>query len=141
MKHFRFSEFVYSPAALKQNIDNRVTNPRYMANICALVDNVLDPLRDIVHMPIYINSGYRCAELNRLVGGSDNSQHLRGLAADISFGRNEYLCEWVYDVLKTGTYPMFEHIDQCILYINKRFIHVSIAERENIPRHMFFYKL
>ena len=33
--------------------------------------------------PIKINSGVRCVEHNKSVGGSENSQHLKGRAADI----------------------------------------------------------
>ena len=33
--------------------------------------------------PIIISSGFRCKELNKLVGGVSNSYHLLGLAADI----------------------------------------------------------
>lgn len=140
MRHFKFSDFIKSATAYKLGIDNKITDPRFVANIYTLVDDVLDPLWDIIDRPIYINSGYRCERLNKAVGGSDNSQHTRGLAADISFGKNEYLCEWVYGILKSEQYPMYQNIDQCILYIDKRFIHVSIAEFDDKPRHMFFMK-
>jgi uncharacterized protein YcbK (DUF882 family) len=36
--------------------------------------------------PITVNSGYRCPELNKAIGGVANSQHLIGQAADISMG-------------------------------------------------------
>ena len=49
----------------------------------ALVDNVLDPLREAWGGPIRVNSGYRCTKLNKAVGGTPNSQHLLGEAADI----------------------------------------------------------
>lgn len=140
MKHFNFIEFVRSVEAVRLGINNKIADARCVANIYTLVDNVLDPLRDIVGFPIYINSGYRCKSLNDAVDGSDNSQHMKGLAADISFGVNEHLCEWVYSILKSGTYTMFSYIDQCILYKDKRFIHVSIAERDNTPRHEFFIR-
>ena len=55
-------------------------------NLTALVDNVLDPLRELYGAPIYISSGYRCAKLNKAVGGVANSQHLTGQAADINQG-------------------------------------------------------
>jgi uncharacterized protein YcbK (DUF882 family) len=34
--------------------------------------------------PIIINSGFRCEEVNKAVGGVHNSRHLSGCAADIS---------------------------------------------------------
>lgn len=43
----------------------------------------LQVLRDYVGVPIYINSGYRSPKHNKKVGGSPNSQHLLGKAADI----------------------------------------------------------
>ena len=140
MRHFRFLDFTRSGVACKLDIDNKITDDRHIANIYALVNSVLDPLGDIIDIPIYINSGYRCNELNKAVGGSDNSQHLKGLAADISFGMNEHLCEYIYSVLKSEVYPMYQYIDQCILYKDKRFIHVSISGCGDIPRHMFFIR-
>ena len=60
-------------------------------NIQALVANVLQPLRDMVGRPINISSGYRSLELNHAIGGSENSQHIRGEAADIEcFGVSNY---------------------------------------------------
>ena len=47
-----------------------------------LVD-ALQELRDAAGGPIRVNSGYRCPEHNRKVGGSPTSQHLVGKAADI----------------------------------------------------------
>ena len=43
----------------------------------------LQCLRDL-YGPLKINSGFRCAEHNRAVGGGPESSHLDGLAADIN---------------------------------------------------------
>ena len=43
----------------------------------------LQAIRDIVHSPIIINSGYRSEAHNKAVGGVKNSLHRKGLAADI----------------------------------------------------------
>ena len=48
-----------------------------------LVD-VLDKIRERVGRPVYIESGYRCEDHNREVGGVPNSQHVLGTAADIT---------------------------------------------------------
>ena len=53
-------------------------------NAIALVENVLDPAREKLGMPIKVTSGYRCPLKNKAVGGVENSQHLKGEAADIS---------------------------------------------------------
>ena len=44
--------------------------------------NVLQPLREIIAVPIFINSGFRSFDVNAAVGGKFNSQHLEGKAAD-----------------------------------------------------------
>lgn len=43
----------------------------------------LQSLRDKFGKPIKINSAYRCEKHNSIIGGSKNSQHKKGLAADI----------------------------------------------------------
>ena len=66
--------------------------------LLALVEKVLDPLREALGEPIRITSGYRSPELNRLVGGVPTSQHLKGEAADCTaeakrlFTRNVIFC-------------------------------------------------
>lgn len=41
-------------------------------------------LRRLIQEPIYINSGYRCKPENDRVGGTKNSYHTFGMAADIT---------------------------------------------------------
>lgn len=48
----------------------------------AVVDKVLDPLREAIGTPITITSGYRSPEVNRAIGGSKTSQHMLGEAVD-----------------------------------------------------------
>ena len=47
-----------------------------------LID-ALEELRELSGGPIYVNSGYRCLTHNTEVGGSENSYHMFGMAADI----------------------------------------------------------
>lgn len=83
-KYFSYDEFVASVTAKEHGIDNRIPNNTVKTNINCLVNEILDPLRELVGMPIYVTSGYRCKELNRLVKGDKYSQHLTGEAADIT---------------------------------------------------------
>lgn len=48
-----------------------------------LVD-ALEAIRSVIGLPINVNSGYRCPEHNAAVGGVPDSQHVQGIAADIS---------------------------------------------------------
>ena len=88
MKYFTFNELCRSETARKHKIDN-TPSAEIIANLTALVDNVLDPLREAWGRPIIVTSGYRCEVLNKLVGGAPTSQHKQGQAADISAGSIE----------------------------------------------------
>ncbi len=59
-------------------------------NIEALVNNVLDPLREKYGKSIKVNSGYRCPRHNEEVLGARNSQHMKGEAADICAEQSGY---------------------------------------------------
>jgi hypothetical protein len=82
MKYFTISEMLKSDTALKMRIWNGATK-EHEENMRALIENVLDPLRERYGHPICVSSGYRCPKLNKAVNGAINSQHMRGEAADI----------------------------------------------------------
>ena len=82
MKYFTMGELVSSKTADAHGIDNRC-NREQQQNLLLLVEKVLDPLREAYGKPIHVNSGFRCAKLNKLVGGAKNSDHMNGCAADI----------------------------------------------------------
>lgn len=82
MKYFTFTELTRSATATRLGIDN-TPNVTVKKNLTALVDKVLDPLRELWGQPIIVGSGYRCEKLNKAVGGAARSQHMVGQAADI----------------------------------------------------------
>lgn len=137
MKHFNLSEFFLSTTAAKNyiknepNLDEKATVVR---NINLLVDNVLDPIRGLVNAPIIITSGYRCPQVNRLVGGVNNSQHMSGCAAD--FHVMGYTPSMMYEVFLYISNTL--EFDQLIFYRSKNIIHVSYVEKDN--RHEAFFK-
>lgn len=137
MKHFNVSEFFRSSTAAKNGIKNEPSSDEKAAivrNINLLVDNVLDPVRDMVNTPIIITSGYRCPQVNRLVGGVDNSQHMSGCAAD--FHVQGFTPSMMYEVF-LYIFSTLEY-DQLIYYRGKNIIHVSYVE--NCPRRVAFLK-
>jgi hypothetical protein len=90
MKYFTFTELTQSDRAKQAGIDNNPAPDSVVwANLEALVNNVLDPLRTMWGKPITVNSGYRSAALNKLIGGAKNSAHLTGEAADITAGSHD----------------------------------------------------
>ena len=96
-KNFTLAEFLNSGTANKNNINNDAyVTPDNVVAIANLVTNVLQPVREKLGFPMTITSGFRCAALNRLVGGSATSQHMKGEAADIQCFTNKQ-----FDVKKT----------------------------------------
>ncbi len=132
MKHFTIKELCRSATAQRLGIDN--TPPRSAVTaLHELVDHVLDPLREAWGGPIHVNSGYRCPELNKVVGGTPYSQHQRGEAADITVGtpsRNRRLLA----LIKRLNLP----VDQCIDEKGCRWIHVSHRRGNNRRMYMKF---
>ena len=86
MKHFGMEEF-------RCKCCGSTGSPQAVANIEALVENVLDPAREKPGAPIAVNSGFRCPRHNREVGGVSASQHLRGEAADITVVNSEKIID------------------------------------------------
>lgn len=85
MEYFTIDELCKSDTAIANGIDNTPT-AEVIINLTRLVNVVLDPLRKSWGAPLYVNSGYRCLALNKLVGGAVNSHHVKGMAADITAG-------------------------------------------------------
>ncbi len=77
--------------------------------------NKLQLLRDKLNNPVNITSGYRTLECNKRVGGSSNSYHMKGMAADIySPGYTPAEIAKVAEVVGftgIGTYSNFVHVD------------------------------
>lgn len=126
MKYFTLSELLKSDTALKHNLWNGAPKEAE-ENLKALIEDVLDPLREAYGRPIRVTSGYRCPQLNRLVGGSPNSQHMRGEAADIQPLKSEKseakseLDKLARILIGNGKF------DQLIVY--PTFIHVSYRRK------------
>ena len=129
MKYFTIEELTRSTTAQLRNIDN-TPSQQVIANLTALVDNILDPLREAWGKPIKVNSGYRCRALNKVVGGAPASQHMRGEAADITAG-NPHANRKLYSLMRRLNLP----VDQAINEHDFAWIHVSYSPRHR--RHYF----
>ena len=78
---FNLDEFIISQVAERHGYRNE-PNEKQIENLRLLCVNVLQPLREIINVPIFINSGFRSFDVNAAVGGRFNSQHLEGKATD-----------------------------------------------------------
>lgn len=127
MKYFTIAELSRSTVAAARNIDNTPPAGVRIA-LTALVDRVLDPVREAWGRPLTVNSGYRSLALNAAAGGASTSQHLRGEAADITAGSaalNKQLFDLIVKMAADGSLdPAFE-FDQLIDERGYSWIHVS----------------
>lgn len=114
-KNFSLQEFEKSDTATRLGINNTIKDGLIKENIKALVDDILQPLRDKWGGPLFINSGYRCLQLNKAVGGVPTSQHCLGQASDVG-------CSDPYALAKLAKWMKLDY-DQCILYPS--FVHFS----------------
>lgn len=79
--NFSISELCKSDKA-KQNGIKNLPDLAELDNMLNLIVYCLQPIREMLGKPMIISSGFRSAQLNKLVGGVSNSQHLEGKAAD-----------------------------------------------------------
>ena len=122
-ENFTINELTYSVTAEANNIDNR-PSVEVIANLKALCENVLQPVRNHFGCPIIITSGYRCPELNKKIGGKPNSQHLKGQAADFVVPQRDL--KEVFNYIKTAL-----SFDQLLLESGgkDKWIHVSFCSQ------------
>jgi len=128
-ENFTLEELTKSKEAEDLGIENVPNNGETKA-LLELTLNVLQPLRTLINKPIRINSGFRCEQVNKAVGGVDTSQHRKGEAADIVTDDLETTFEIIRNQL------MF---DQLIWEFGK-WIHVSFRSGRNRKEVLEAYK-
>jgi uncharacterized protein YcbK (DUF882 family) len=98
--NFTLEEMTKSETALRHDMDN-TPGEAEIANLKALAENVLQPIRDHFGKGVKVNSGFRHPEVNAKVGGSKTSDHCQGQAADIEIPGvpNADLAQWIVDNL------------------------------------------
>ena len=81
----------------------------------------LQELRDLVKVPIFITSAYRCPNHNKKVGGANFSYHTKGMAADIHIKymlvKQMYKAALKVEAFRNGGIG---------LYPDNKFIHVDV---------------
>lgn len=94
-------------------------------NMKLLVQNVLQPLRDYMGIPIIVTSGFRSKAVNSAVGGSKTSGHMLGTAADITAG-HKTLNKKIYNYIRDNC-----EYRQLINEYDYTWIHVEYREGDN----------
>lgn len=119
-KYFTLSELTTTNTGIENNpVRNEIDNLKL------LVVNVLDPLRELYGKPIIVKSGYRSPLVNSKVGGANNSDHMKGMAADISAGSKREN-KIIFEIIKNN----FEW-RQLINEYDFSWVHVSYNIKDN----------
>ena len=112
-KNFKVAEF-----ACKCGCGNEVKQD--LVDMCQII-------RDEAGIPIRVNSGYRCPTHNARVGGVKDSQHILGVAADLSCQKGaKYLWVIVRKLHSEGKLPMLSY---CKKYSS--WIHVDCGKKRS----------
>lgn len=115
-EHFSLDELVFSQAALRKGIDNTPSAEAiaYLEKLCTML---LEPVRTLLGVPVHVDSGYRCKQVNMLVGStSPHSAHLDGRAADIiPIGKDLHTC---FFMIKDSPIPFDQMIIECGAWIH-----------------------
>jgi len=111
-KNFTLAEMTKSQTAIRNGIDN-TPGPVEITNLQKLAVNVLQPVRDHYNRAVVVSSGFRSLSINSLIGGSPNSDHTRGMAADIEIPGidNKELALWIRDNLKFSQLILEFYVD------------------------------
>jgi hypothetical protein len=128
-KHFTLDELCASRVAKARCIQNKPSAQQIIA-LVYLTCYVLEPLREAMNEPIPISSGFRCEQLNRVVGGVSNSQHTRGQAADLCIGgdlkKGRKWFDWIKANLKFDQL-IWEHSRNGTYWVHISFVHPDLG--------------
>lgn len=128
-ENFTLEEFLVSDTAKRLGIGNTPTR-EHQKNIREILAPTLQIIRDKLGAPIIITSAYRNPQVNRAVGGVPNSDHARGLAADIrSPAMTAFeLAKFIEHLMKKKG-PLHNRVDQLILETSRGVVHVGVGSR------------
>ena len=120
--NFALSEFTESQTAARLGLDN--DPPAELYETLKATARCMEDVRDLLGgKPVLVSSAYRSPEVNKAIGGSANSQHMRGEAVDFTcpkFGNPRSIVEHI------SKSPLLW--DQLILEFD-RWVHISFSSR------------
>ena len=138
-KHISYKEGMHSNTALRRGLNN-TPNESQLKCMGDIAEGLFEPLREWVGGPIKITSMFRGEPVNTAIGGSKNSQHMKGQALDLDdtykYKTNAEMYHYIKDNLD---------FDQMIWEFgddeNPNWIHVSyVTHRENRKKLTIAYK-
>lgn len=134
--YFTLHELLFSQTALLKGIDNWPEDFWVIDNLRLKLLPALNLLREAWNGPIKITSGYRSPSLNKAIGGSKTSMHMKGLAADLYPGNGDLRLFSEFVPLYFKDKPF----DQIILEQsgNSKWIHLGIESGDGKQRRQVF---
>ena len=128
--NFTFKELIKTDTGL----DNMPNDMNIIKNLCRLAD-FLQTIRNELHLPIIVTSGYRSKEVNEAVGCASSSYHVNGLAVDIKCSDMDKLLSVLHSHLM--------YIDQLGIYYSntkQEWYHIGLPEDDKVPRNQIYTK-
>ena len=125
--HFSLDELTRSDTAKRLDIRNE-PNDVQIANLHTLAEGLEQVRTKLNSNPIWVTSGFRSMDLNRVIKSKDTSYHTYGLAADFTCpGYGD-----VHQVMRTLAKSSIE-FDQLILE-HGAWIHIAFPKGTDKPR-------
>ena len=115
--HFTLEELTFSSTADRLDIDN--TPSPEIVNHLLIAATGMEHVRELLGgIPIHVDSGYRCLELNSAIHGATHSAHMQGYAVD-------FICPKFGDpkLIVQAIASSDIQFDRCIM--EGRWVHIS----------------
>ena len=136
-KYISYLEATTSQTATRNKIDNTPTELELL-NMQLVAIRVFDVVRTHFAKPMRVSSFFRSLALNKAVGGSKTSQHVKGQAIDIQ-GTNGLTNKQIFDYIKDNL-----DFDQLIWEFgtksNPAWVHVSYVSKEKNRKQVLYIK-
>jgi hypothetical protein len=125
-KHFSLEEMTRTENRdlIDRNHNEAMAYYDKLANLC---NYVLEPVKELVGVPMIVTSGFRCIMLNTAIGGSHTSQHCHGEAADTVYSGGRSLKD-IYNEIAWSDVVY----SQCIFEFGQ-WIHIGLIDQMNYP--------
>lgn len=116
---YSLADLTVSATADSLGLSNQPANESHLNNL-----NLLAEFLTQLPFQVRINSAYRAPAVNTAVGGAKSSQHMQGLALDLTpIGlTNKELATWLW-----ANRALYPELDQVIWYTDTSHVHIGIC--------------
>lgn len=134
-EHITYEEAIHSETATERHINN-TPSESIIATMKLTAEKVFEPLRKRVgelrgqDSPITINSFYRSPELNKAIGGAQDSQHTRGEAIDLNVNYSDFNKKDLFELIRKE-FDFDQLIYEGGTPDNPAWVHVSYSNTHN----------